>query len=65
VDQRDFSNIRESFGPIPEDMPMPFSDQLELAFVISVFVIFGVVLAYGSWQESLINKRKSSSRPRE
>ena len=44
---------------------MPFSDQLELAFVISVFVIFGVVLAYGSWQQSRIDNRKSSPRLRE
>jgi TRAP-type C4-dicarboxylate transport system permease small subunit len=39
-----------------EEIPMPATDQAVVAFVISTFLIFGLFLAYASWQQAQIDR---------
>lgn len=39
---------------------MPAPDQAVVAFVISTFLIFGLFLAYASWQQAQIDRAKRS-----
>jgi hypothetical protein len=35
---------------------MPAADQAVVAFVISTFLVFGLFLAYASWQQARIDR---------
>lgn len=35
---------------------MPPADQAEIAFIVAIFLIFALALAYGSWQQYQLEK---------
>jgi TRAP-type C4-dicarboxylate transport system permease small subunit len=40
---------------------MPAADQAVVAFVISTFLVFGLFLAYASWQQARIDRQARST----